>query len=236
MNVIIGVQCHAGAQGTIKLNSDSWYHVGDVVGFEGEDSIVPEWPDCVSGHVTVKIREGKWIGYGLRPTLMADCLEHLTQIALAIKYDWVLWTECDSVFFGPIPDQLDLGNFYCYLAGYCPQEWNCGRGPFLHPPFLMDVQTAKRWVESMRETPTDAGNGTPDVFSAIVCERAGIPVISCLGVWSTNGLDMRVKSKLLEARSEREKGAWHIHGIKRVDHLKFILGETHEFPVDTISG
>lgn len=234
MKVLIGVQGHASAQDTINLNADSWFASGAVIGLEGEDSPVECWPKCVLGYYTGKAREDKWIGYGIRPTLMVDCLNALTVIAAQWGHDWILWTECDSAFFKPIPDNLDAGMFYCFVAGYCPPKWNCGDGAFVHPPYMMDIATARNWVTAAKNTPTNVGNGTIDVFSAIVCERAGIPIISCPGVWSTNGLDMRVASKMMMAREAVRSGCWHLHGIKRLDHRQYILGESDQFPADTI--
>lgn len=155
------------------------------------------------------------------------------EVAIETGEDSVLLTECDSVFVR-VPEAVPDG-FGCFIAGYCPPEWGCGEWPFLHPPFYMSRDVAKKWVEAaIRIVDADAGNGTPDVFAGMVCVQAGIPIVQ-LNVYSTNGLDMRAKSKLLEARKAFHNGVWHIHGIKRHDHLEFIFGWTNHFPKDALN-
>lgn len=233
MNLLVGIQGCAKDQATIDLNSSSWLQSGGCpIGLHANDSPVERWPEGVTPTEPVATREGKWMGYGLRPYVMADCFSALVRLALGVGCDWVLWTECDAVFFSE-PPNLQPG-FYCFIAGYCPPEWKCGSGPFLHPPFLADVQTAFNWCCVELLFKDDIGNGTPDVYAAKICDRAGIKIKQCPGVWSTNGLDMRVASKLQEARRQHQSGAWHIHGIKRVDHLNFITGKTDDYPSDTI--
>jgi len=233
MKLLVGIQGHSGDQAVINLNALSWMRSGGrLIGLHAKDSPVEQWPECVASTEPVEIRDGKWMGYGLRPCVLADCFRLLMKTAMVLDYDWVLWTESDAVFFKGAP-QLEPG-FHCFIAGYCPSEWNCGNGPFLHPPFFVDVKTAFEWCCAEELYRGDIGNGTPDVYAALVCQSAGIKIQQCPGVWSTNGLDMRVSSKLDQARSHYRSGAWHIHGIKRNDHLDFITGNSYVYPADTI--
>lgn len=154
-----------------------------------------------------------------------------------LDYGWFLFTEYDAIFLKAVPDLGQLGNgFGAFIAGYCPEKWDCGLGPFLHPPFVLAATTLRKWLKAAGELimAGAVGNGTPDVFAALVCEKAKIPIHNLVGVWSTNGLDMRVASKMVQAREAARNGCWHIHGVKRLDHRQFILGETDQFPSDTI--
>lgn len=233
MNTLIGIQGHGGAQETIWGNAPFWPISGaDMIGLGADDS-QPQWPEYFIAAVVSRIRPGKWLGYGLRPTLSADSLVALRNCAVAGGYDSILWTECDSVFLGPIPN-FNQEAFNCVIAGYCPPEWNCGRLAFVHPPFLMSVTVADCWCETVLQVNTETGNGAPDVFVPIVCAQAGIPLMPLAGTYSCNGLDMRLESKMREARASASNGCWHIHGIKRKDHLDYILQKTETFPADTL--
>lgn len=234
MNTLIGVQAHAGMQEAIRVNCEFWpYEQCDVVGLEGDDSPIEWWPGWIKSKIRSPIRHGRWLGYGFRPTLLVDSIAGMCDFAG--DHEWLLWTECDSIFLNGVPNRnFDPDGFNAIIAGYCPPEWKCGRGPFIHPPIVLSIDTAKRWVKAAKSMSTEIGNGAPDVFAPIVCDQAGIRVKHIEDVWSCNGLDMRLASKMKEARTAAKRGAWHIHGIKRQDHQDYILGRTDKFPDDTI--
>jgi hypothetical protein len=235
MKTLVGIQGHAGMQESINVNCEFWKNSNcDLIGLEGLDSPVEWWPDFVSLRCKNPIRPGKSLGYGLKPTLSVDSIESLTKLANACHFDALLWTECDSIFLGPVPDEFDRSALNAVIAGYCPPEWKGGDGPFLHPPFLMTVEIATKWCDASKEVSTEEGNGAPDVFVPIVCKAANIGIVQISGVYSCNGLDMRLLSKLNEARESARMGCWHIHGIKRKDHQDYILGKTNAFSADTI--
>lgn len=236
MNVLAGIQAHAGDGETIKANGDWWNNSGaDIIMLEGEDSPVSCWPSNVWLKITHPIRPGKSLGYGLRPTLSVDSICSLTKLASACAYETILWTEADSIFLGQVPERFDRKAFNAVIAGHCPPEWNCGNGMFLHPPFLMTVQVAKRWCTCAKSISTEQGNGAPDVFVPIVAKAANIPVVPIRGTYSCNGLDMRALSKLTEARRAARVGCWHIHGVKRQDQQDYILDKTDVMPADTLN-
>src|SRR5207249_1082200 len=152
-----------------------------------------------------------WLGYGFRPTLLVDSLIRLWSYAAAVgKHDAILWTECDSIFLGPVPTYFGKEFFHADIVGRCPAEWNCGNGPFVHPPFLMTVDLAAVWCNAAALLSTEVGNGSPDAFVPIACAAAGIELMQLPMVWSCNGLDMRLTSKMRDARRARESGCWHI--------------------------
>lgn len=234
--ILVGIQAHAGMQEAIKVNCPFWPNPQyDIIGLEGDDSPVEWWPDWIKGKVVSKIRPGRWLGYGFRPTLLVDSIAGMCDFA-GDKYEWLLWTECDSIFLnGSVrPEACKPIAFNALIAGWCPPEWKGGSGAFIHPPFLLSIDVARRWVSMARSMSTEHGNGAPDVFAPIVCNHAGIPLATIDHVWSCNGLDMRLASKMREARKAANNGCWHIHGIKRQDHQDYILGRTDNFPADTL--
>ncbi len=233
MKCLVGIQGHAGNQEAIECNGRHWLNGDqDLVGLNGEDSPAT-WPNFVVGVITSPIREGKWLGYGFRPTLLIDSIMALRNAAHAGKYDSILWTEADAIFLNSIP-QFNRAAFNCTIAGYCPPEWNCGTGAFLHPPFLMSLDVADQWCAVAGSIELEQGNGTPDVIAAMICKKAGIPILQLDRTYSCNGLDMRLATKMKEARVAMRAGAWHIHGIKRKDHQDYILGKTDAMPADTL--
>jgi hypothetical protein len=234
MKTLVGIQGHRSAQQAIDCNRTTWQKSGcDIVALEGIDSEVSCWPDYIIGILMCSVRGGRWCGYGMKPTLLIDCIKELARVAEERGYEAILWTECDSIFLGKVPE-VDDGVLGAFIAGYCPEQWRCGSGPFLHPPFLMTVTSAKRWLENA-ESVVEFSNGTNDVVAAMAAERAGLEVKSLPGVWSTNGLDMRLAPKLQEAATAAQSGGcWHIHGIKHQEHLDFILGRASNWPKDII--
>jgi len=232
MKTLVCVQGFASAQETIRLNAPFYQKSGcDLIGVDGVDSEVKCWPGCFRFATAVKpVRDGTM---GFHPMRLLNTFNEVSRL----DYDWFIFTEYDSIFLKKIPDFGVIGNgFGAFIAGYCPEKWNCGSGPFLHPPFVLSIDTLGKWITTAAELimAGQLGNGTPDVFSALVCEKAGIEIHNLNGVWSTNGLDMRVASKMIQAREAARNGCWHIHGVKRLDHRQFILGEIDQFPIDTI--
>lgn len=225
--IAVLIQAHRGEQDLFKANLPYFLVSGGrILCVDAEDSPLAVVPSGIQ-HVTVPVpsRTDK--------RFHAERLLKVFQAAIDTGESTVLLTECDSVFV-KVPEAVPEG-FGCFLAGQSPPEWECGHWPFLHPPFYMRREVAARWVEAAsRIIEIDVGNGTPDVFSGMVCVQAGIPIVP-LNVYSTNGLDMRAKSKLVEARKAFLNGVWHIHGIKRHDHLDFIFGWTNLFPKDALN-
>lgn len=225
--IAVMIQAHRGEQDLFKANLPYFMVSGGrILCVDADDAPMAVVPNGIEHKtVSVPMRTGK--------RFHAERLLKVFQSAIATGESDVLLTECDSVFV-KVPESVPEG-FGCFVAGYCPPEWKCGDWPFLHPPFYMRREVAQRWVEAAsRIIETDVGNGTPDVFAGMVCVQAGIP-INQLNVYSTNGLDMRAKSKLVEARKAFLNGVWHIHGIKRHDHLEFIFGWTNLFPKDALN-
>lgn len=232
MNATVYIQGFAAAQDTIWLNLPYYLKSGcDLVGLDGPDSHVACWPSCFKSVMAVGPPRDE--SKSFHPIRLVAAFRK----ALESDASWFIFTEYDSIFLAPVPNPpVDWESFGAFIAGYCPESWGCGDGPFLHPPFVVYATTAARWEKAAcslikRES---FGNGTPDVFAAMACQEAGIPIVNLPNVWSTNGLDMRVASKLIAARKSAEAGCWHIHGVKRQDHLDFILGKSEVFPADTI--
>lgn len=232
MKTLVCVQGFAPAQETIRLNAPFYEKSGcDLVGVDGVDSEVKCWPGCFRYAVAIPpAREDtRWF----HPRRLMNTFNEVSRL----DYDWFIFTEYDSIFLKAVPDMEHLGDgFGAFIAGYCPEKWNCGSGPFLHPPFVMALATLGRWITAAAKMIMAGrfGNGTPDVFAALVCDEAKILIQNLEGVWSTNGQDMRVASKMMWAREAARNGCWHIHGVKRLDHRQYILGETDVFPADTI--
>lgn len=236
MKTALCIQAHAAAQESIKVCCPSWKATGfDLIGIDGPDKELKCWPKCFKKVINLV---GLWRtnffdddpklfhAFRLRETIMELSM---------LCYDRFIITEYDSVVLSE-PRGIEEGRLGAFIAGYCPESWGCGNGPFLHPPFVCDEITLEYLADEAREmSPTDnVGNGTPDVFMPILCNRAGVKIYQPEGVWSTNGLDMRMASKLVEARRQANSACWHIHGVKRQDHLDYILGKTEEFPKDVI--
>lgn len=225
--IAVIIQAHRGEQELFKANLPYFLVSGGrVLCVDANDAPLTVVPDGIEHKtVTVPARTDK--------RFHAERLLNTFRAAIDTGESTVLLTECDSVFV-KVPEQAPHG-FGCYLAGFSPPEWQCGYWPFLHPPFYMTREVAQRWVEvALKVIDEDVGNGTPDVFAGMVCAKAGITIVP-LNVYSTNGLDMRAKSKLVEARKALFNGVWHIHGIKRHDHLDFIFGWTNLFPNDALN-
>lgn len=197
------------------------------MGADGHDDPLDCWPDKFLIAKSFGPKKFDSSASGFLYGLFDWCLKNT-------DYNDYLLTEADSMFVGKVPTNCPDG-FGTFIAGKCPAEWRCGNYWFLHPPFWMNRTRCAQFVEQCVHniSQDDIGNGTPDVFAGIVCEQAGIPIVQ-QSVYSTNGLDMRMGSKLLEARNAYNTGAWHIHGVKRQDHIDFISGVTAEFPQDVI--
>lgn len=228
---IVCIQGHAAARDTILLN-EPFYKKAEctLVGLHGNDSVV-EWNNEVFERTFVAEKaEGKWCGYGLHPSRLIDGMRKA--VSAYPEADSFLWTECDSIFLGPVPSRIPE-SFEAFHAGDRPPEWNCGEGPFVHPPFWMSRKNWILWL-SVAAQLLGSGNGTTDVLAPMAAMAAGIPFVPCDEVWSTNGQDMRVASKMVQAKAMIETGVWHVHGVKRLDHLEFILGKTRNFPTDTL--
>lgn len=229
------IQAHAAAQESVRVCCPSWLKSGfDLIGIDGPEDELKCWPICFKKIIGLT---GSWshcfdrTAKLFHPTRLREMLMEMSML----PYDLFILSEYDSVIFSE-PRGIQKGKFGAFIAGYCPESWGCGDGPFLHPPFICDKHTLEVLAAEaggMRPD-EDVGNGTMDVFMAILCKRAKVEIYQPEGVWSTNGLDMRMASKLMEARRALQSGCWHIHGIKRHDHLNYILGKTDEFPKDVI--
>lgn len=229
MRIAVCVQAHDWALETLKLLEPYYLKAqADVlIGIDAEDRRVISWPQCFTKQITVCVDLGR-----LHPTRLFNAISCALR---ELDYDAFLFTEYDSIFLKPLLAPPAPGIVGAFIAGYCPPEWRCGNGAFLHPPFYGTRSTMEHWVNEAKWLLDRGlvGNGTPDVFCAMGCERAGIVIEQLPKVWSTNGLDMRIANRLRTARQEVKGGAWHIHGVKRADHLAYIMGQTDHFPADT---
>lgn len=66
----------------------------------------------------------------------------------------------------------------------------------------------------------------------LICIEGKITIHEA-NVYSCNALDMRVAEKLQEAKACYLNGGWHIHGLKRTDHIDFVTAKTIRYPADT---
>lgn len=220
------VMAHAAAQESVTLLAPYYLLSGcPVVGLDWSDSPIDCWPQCFAFcGPSLPAQPGF-----LNVNRITQALEYVTKFKSAII------TEYDSLILKPAPEDPPDGILYTFIAGYRPPQWGVGEGPFIHPPFWATGPTFKALSDAANELLKQGriGNNTSDVFLADCCDYARVGIVQPPGIWSCNGLDMRVASKLLMARTEAMDGAWHIHGVKRQDHLDFILGQTNQFPADT---
>lgn len=236
MRTLVLIRASAKDAAIVRQNLPWYLKSGcDLAGVDGRDSQLPCWPsDAFKFAEAFGPTDFPLFNYGGKQAGSPMFLVEMFEWCLLHDYDSFLATEADSMFVGPVPGMVPSG-FGTFIAGYCPPHWGCGDGPFLHPPFWMSRETAKRFTDVGRVMAErgDTGNGSPDVFTGMVCVKAQIP-IEQQQVYSTNGLDMRCASKLMAARTAYNTGAWHIHGVKRQDHIDYISGATNELPKDVI--
>ena len=236
MKTLVMIRANRKDQSIVKQNMGWYLKSGcDLAGVDGRDSMLDCWPIDFKYAIAFGPEEFPLFNEsGRNSGVPAFLIEMFDWFIVNTDYDSFIATEADSMFVGKVPDKVPNG-FGAFIAGYCPPQWNCGDGPFLHPPFWMSRETVIEFVRVGRKMVKegDTGNGSPDVFAGLVCRRAGIP-IEQQNVYSTNGNDMRCASKLIEARTAYNTGAWHIHGVKRQDHIDWITSATNAWSKDVI--
>jgi hypothetical protein len=140
------------------------------------------------------------------------CLQHAKHHIIAIA-------EYDTVFFRPIPRDLD--GVYAHLAGGQLPGRKATR--FFHGPWIFDRDSAEVIMRFGNEMLADGDIecGSPDVFFGRMADRFGFSVKSAFLEYSRNSLD--IPHQLEEARQAYRAGAVCIHGVKTEDQLQALF-------------
>lgn len=209
--------CHRHYQFWKNSGADSIIGIGTVQGllpqFDNRPDLKCEWPD---GMESVEIGGNSYINGPHLPQRLIDTLKWFLS---GRQEDFICIAEYDTIFKNPIkPLPRGLSG---HMAGGKPNGLACNY--FLHPPWAMDRETAKRMIEG-GETLIHEGEyvgGTPDCFIGWLTERFNIPVLT--GSWtefSRNSMDCC--GDLEMARNFWREGVDVIHGVKTSQELNFI--------------
>jgi hypothetical protein len=225
VKTLVIVQAHRPAEEMLKLLAKNYVLAGaDLAGVDEADSPVACWPNCF--RMVCAVEAGKPMRHPVR-------LLEVARMALASRYDRFVLAEYGSLFLGKIPDTPEEAFCGC-IIGPSPPDWNVGSFPVMKPPYIANRPILERWLRAAESliVAGKTGNGSTDMFVSMCCRKALLHVYGLSGVHALNG--SRNASDIVIARKRVEEGIWHLHGVKRADHLKFILQKSDLIPSDAI--
>lgn len=207
MRVLCLIHSYPGATNALMLLWAGFKSLGwDLVGVETIDGD-HFWPEPIQ---TIKIgRNVHWLNDRCSlPTRMVNSFRYF----LTTDYDRCMVCEYDSYIIGPLP-KWPAGLVCNHVGGQLPDS---DAKALLASPWYADRETAAKIVEAgtslIREGVCERGpHGSPDVFLALVCERAGIPWTHS-DTYAANTIEG--EPYVSQAREAFKRGCRFFHGVK----------------------